>query len=186
MACVIGYFEGQNITYVRRSAAGNPQIVPRLAAELVALKVNIILTGATLPIRAVKAATCTIPIVFVVGDAVTTGIVSNLSHPGGNLTGLSFLNDELSSKRLEVLYDAMPQIQNVAVFDDPSSSRKYLEATQETGRRLGLKLQIFELPSVGSFEQAFATAKAQRLEAVDVLASAFFDAPTTTSSPSLR
>jgi putative tryptophan/tyrosine transport system substrate-binding protein len=172
----VGYFEGQNITYVRRSAAGNPQFVPRLAAELVALKVNIIVTGATLPIRAVKAATSTIPTVFVVGDAVTTGIVSNLSRPGGNLTGLSFLNDELSSKRLEVLYDAMPQLQNVAVFDDPSSSRKYLEATEETGRRLGLKLQIFELPSVGSFEQAFAKAKAQRMEAVDVLSSAFFDA----------
>jgi putative tryptophan/tyrosine transport system substrate-binding protein len=172
----LGYVEGQNITYVRRSAAGNPQIVPQLAAELVALKVDIIVTGATLPIRAVKSATSTIPIVFVTGDAVTTGIVSNLPRPGGNLTGLSFLNDDLSSKRLDVLRDAMPQLQSVAVFDDPSTTRKYLEVTEETGRRLGLKLQVFELPSVESFEQAFATAKTQRLQAVDVLASAFFDA----------
>jgi putative tryptophan/tyrosine transport system substrate-binding protein len=172
----LGYIEGQNITYVRRSAAGNPDILPELAAELVALRVDIIATVASLPVRVAKAATSTIPIVFLVGDAVTTGIVSNLSRPGGNLTGVSFLNDDLSSKRLELLRDVMPSLQSVAVFHDPNTSRKFLEVTEETGRRLGLKLQVFALAGGDTLEQAFAAVTAERLEAVDVLSSAFFNA----------
>jgi putative ABC transport system substrate-binding protein len=123
-----------------------------------------------------KAATSTIPIVFLVGDAVTTGIVSNLSRPGGNLTGVSFLNDDLSSKRLELLRDVMPSLQSVAVFHDPNTSRKFLEVTEETGRRLGLKLLVFALAGGDTLEQAFAAVAAERLEAVDVLSSAFFNA----------
>jgi putative tryptophan/tyrosine transport system substrate-binding protein len=172
----LGYIEGQNITYVRRSAAGNPDILPELAAELVALRVDIIATVASLPVRVAKAATSTIPIVFLVGDAVTTGIVSNLSRPGGNLTGVSFLNDDLSSKRLELLRDVMPSLRSVAVFHDPNTSRKFLEVTEETGRRLGLKLQVFALAGGDTLEQAFAAVTAERLEAVDVLSSAFFNA----------
>jgi putative tryptophan/tyrosine transport system substrate-binding protein len=172
----LGYVEGQNITYVWRSAGGNPNVLPELAAELVALRVDIIATVASLPVRAAKSATSTIPIVFLVGDAVTTGTVSNLSRPGGNLTGVSFLNDELSSKRLELLRDAMPSLQSVAVFHDPNTSRKFLEVTEETGRRLGLKLHDFALAGVDTFEQAFAAVAAGRLDAVDVLASAFFNA----------
>jgi ABC-type uncharacterized transport system substrate-binding protein len=172
----LGYVEGLNVAYVRRSAAGDPQIVPQLAAELVALKVDIIVTAGTSPVRAAKSATSAIPIVFLLGDAVTTGIVSNLPRPGGNLTGVSFLNDDLSSKRLDVLRDAMPQLQNVAVFHDPNTSRKFLEVTEETGQRLGLKLRAFALANVESFEQAFTIAAAERLEAIDVLASAFFNA----------
>jgi ABC-type uncharacterized transport system substrate-binding protein len=167
----LGYVKGQNITYVWRSAAGNPNVLPELAAELVALRVDIIATVATLPVRAAKSATSTIPIVFLLGDAVTTGIVSNLSRPG-----VSFLNDELSSKRLELLRDVMPSLQSVAVFHDPNTTRKFLEVTEDTGRRLGLKLQVFELTGVDTFEQAFAAVAAERLEAVDVLASAFFNA----------
>jgi putative ABC transport system substrate-binding protein len=172
----LGYVEGQNITYVWRSADGNPNVVPELAAELVALRVDIIATVATLPVRAAKSATSTIPIVFLLGDAVTTGIVSNLSRPGGNLTGVSFLSDELSSKRLELLRDVMPSLQSVAVFHDPNTTRKFLEVTEDTGRRLGLKLQVFALTGVDTFEQAFAAVAAERLEAVDVLTSAFFNA----------
>src|SRR4029077_9034521 len=149
---------------------------PELAAELVALRVDIIARVATLPVRAAKSATSTIPIVFLLGDAVTTGIVGNLSRPGGNLTGVSFLNDELSSKRLELLRDVMPSLQSVAVFHDPNTTRKFLEVTEDTGRRLGLKLQVFALTGVDTFEQAFAAVAAQRLEAVDVLSSAFFNA----------
>jgi len=114
--------------------------------------------------------------VFLLGDAVTTGIVGNLSRPGGNLTGVSFLNDELSSKRLELLRDVMPSLQSVAVFHDPNTTRKFLEVTEDTGRRLGLKLQVFALTGVDTFEQAFAAVAAERLEAVDVLSSAFFNA----------
>jgi putative ABC transport system substrate-binding protein len=172
----LGYVEGQNITYAWRSAAGNPNVLPELAAELVALRVDIIATVATLPVRAAKSATSTIPIVFLLGDAVTTGIVGNLSRPGGNLTGVSFLNDELSSKRLELLRDVMPSLQSVAVFHDPNTTRKFLEVTEDTGRRLGLKLQVFALTGVDTFEQAFAAVAAERLEAVDVLSSAFFNA----------
>jgi putative ABC transport system substrate-binding protein len=172
----LGYIEGQNITYIWRSAAGNPSVLPELAAELVALRVDIIATVASLPVRVAKSATSTIPIVFLVGDAVTTGTVSNLSRPGGNLTGVSFLNDELSSKRLELLRDVIPSLQSVAVFHDPNTSRKFVEVTEETGRRLGLKLRNFALAGVDTFEQAFAAVAAERLDAVDVLASAFFNA----------
>jgi putative ABC transport system substrate-binding protein len=172
----LGYVEGQNVTYVRRSAAGNAEAVPQLASELVALRVDIIATVAPLPVRAAKSATTTIPIVFMAGDAITAGIVSNLPRPGGNLTGVSFLNDALSSKRLEILGEAVPRLQSVAVFHDPNGSPKSLEVTEETGRLLGLKLKVFLLSGIETFDQAFAAAAAERLQAVDVLASAFFNA----------
>jgi putative ABC transport system substrate-binding protein len=171
----LGYVEGQNITYVRRSAEGKAELVPPLAIELVNLKVDVIVTIATLPVRSVRQATTTIPIVFLaLGDALGGGFVSNLARPGGNLTGQSFLNSELSAKRLEILRDAIPSIRSVAVFYDPNTTRSFLEATEETGRRLGLQLQAVPLPGIDAFELAFQQAAAARVDAVDVLASAFF------------
>jgi putative tryptophan/tyrosine transport system substrate-binding protein len=173
----LGYVEGHNITYVRKSALGRPESIPPLAIELVSLKVDVIVTVAPLPVRAARQATTTIPIVFLaLGDAVGDGIVSNLARPGGNITGLSFLNDVLSAKRLEILRDAIPNIRSIAVFYDPNTSRSYLEATEEAGRRLGLQLQAMALPGIDAFEPAFQQAAVARVDAVDVLASAFFAA----------
>ena len=100
----LGYVEGQNINTVLRSAQGRPADVQHLAAELAGLKVDVIVTAGTAPVRAAAEATSSIPIVFAaLGDALASGIVTNLFRPGGNLTGLSFLNTEVSSKRLETL-----------------------------------------------------------------------------------
>ena len=100
------------------------------------------MTAATLPTRSVAATTSRIPIVFAaLGDAVSTGLIKNLSRPGGNLTGLSFLNEEISSKRLELLRDLFPRIQRIAVFDDPNTVRTFFEATQAAAAGLGVQLQ---------------------------------------------
>ena len=99
----LGYVEGRSVSYIYRSAAGRAESVPRLASELVLLKPDVIVTASALPVRAVKEATSTIPIVFAtLADAITAGAVSNLAHPGGHVTGFSFLNTELSAKRLEL------------------------------------------------------------------------------------
>jgi ABC-type uncharacterized transport system substrate-binding protein len=104
----LGYVESRNVHYIYRFAEGRAEPITQLASELVALKPNVIVTVSALPVRAVKEATSTIPIVFVIADAVAAGAVSNLAHPGGNITGFSFLNTELSSKRLELLLEMLP------------------------------------------------------------------------------
>jgi putative ABC transport system substrate-binding protein len=113
--------------------------------------------------------------VFVLADAVTTGVVTNLAHPGGNLTGFSFLNTELSAKRLEFLHEMLPNIRRIAVLRDLNTPRIWAEATEETGRRLGLALQLLEVAEPETFESAFEAAVNAHAEAFDVLASAFFN-----------
>ena len=138
---------------------------------------NVIVTVATGPVRAVRQATTTIPTVFLVhGDPVGAGDIASLSRPGGNITGLSFLNDELSAKRLEILRDTLPSIRSVAVFYDPTTTRSFVDATVRAGRTLGLQLEMMPLSGVEAYEPAFKTAVAARVGAVDVLASAFFNA----------
>src|SRR5262249_21486207 len=112
-----------------------------------------------------KQATSTIPIVFVLADAITAGVVSNLAHPGGNLTGFSFLNTELSAKRLELLHELLPNIRRIAVLRDLNTPRIWAEATEEAGRRLGLALQLLEVAEPETFESAFEAAVNARVEA---------------------
>jgi putative ABC transport system substrate-binding protein len=149
-----------------------------LARELVGLSPDVLMTASPLSVRALKEATSTIPIVFVLGDAVTTGAVTNLARPGGNATGLSFLNQELSSKRLQLLLETFPKTRRVAVLWDMSTPRRWLEATEEAGRALGVELHALEIAgsAPGRFEGAFEAAVAARAEALDILASAFFNA----------
>jgi putative ABC transport system substrate-binding protein len=170
----LGYVEGKNISYIYRTAAGRAEPVSQFASELVALKPDVIVTNSPVPVRAVKEATSTIPIVFVLGDAITAGLVNNLAHPGENLTGLSFLNTELSAKRLELLLEMLPNIRRIAVLRDLNTPRIWTEATEEAGRRLGLALQLLEVAGPETFESAHETAVNARAEALDVLASAFF------------
>jgi putative ABC transport system substrate-binding protein len=171
----LGYVEGNSISYIYRTAAGRAEPVSRFASELVALKPDVIVTASAVPIRALKEATSTIPIVFVLADAITTGLVNNLAHPGENLTGLSFLNTELSAKRLELLLEMLPNIRRIAVLRDLNTPRIWAEATEETGRRLGLALQSLEVAEPETFESAFEAAVNAHAEALDVLASAFFN-----------
>ena len=123
-----GYIEGQNIAIEYRYTEGKPDRVPELAAELVRLKVDIIVvTGGTPMIRAAKNATKTIPIVMMGtgSDPVEAGLVESLARPGGNVTGLTRLSRELGGKRLELLKEAVPKLSRVAVLYDPASPGMY-------------------------------------------------------------
>ena len=174
----LGYVDGKNITYVRKDAQERPNSIPSLAAELVELKVDVIVTVAPPPTRAVERATTSIPVVFLAaGDPVSAGLVSSLAHPGGNITGLSFLDDDLSAKRLDFLREMIPNLRDVAVFYGPGTrTPTALAATEQAAQRLGLQLQVKQLPSVDAFEPAFQDAASAHVDAVDVLAYPFFNA----------
>jgi putative ABC transport system substrate-binding protein len=174
----LGYVEGQNIAYLRKVVQGRPESIPSLAADLVNLKVDVIVTAAITPTRAAQRATTSIPIVFLAaGDPVSAGLVSSLSHPGGNITGLSFLDDDLSAKRLDFLREMIPNFRDVAVFYGPGTrTPTALAATEQAAQRLGLQLQVKQLPSVDAFEPAFQDAASAHVDAVDVLAHPFFNA----------
>ena len=146
---------------------------------MVELKPDVIVTVSPgLPL-AVQRATTSIPIVFLAaGDPVSYGTVGSLSHPGGNITGLSFLDDDLSAKRLDLLRELVPDLKDVAVFwRGEKSKNTALAATERVGQTLGLQLHEWKLPSVESFEPAFQeAAAAAKVGAVDVLAYPFFNA----------
>jgi putative ABC transport system substrate-binding protein len=172
-----GYVEGQNVAFDVRSASGRPDAIPILAGELVRANPDVIVSAGTLPLQSLKRETSTIPIVAAaIGDAVASGLVASLARPGGNLTGLSFLNTELSGKRLEVLLEALPRLRRVAMFNDPNTANATVGATEAAARQLRMQLLRFDIRDAGDFERTFLAAKRDGAEAVDVLASAFFNA----------
>ena len=170
-----GYVEGRNVEYVRR-VPRDPDALPALAVELVKARVDVLVTAGPPAVRAAMRASASIPIVFLaMGNPVSAGMVASLAHPGGNLTGLSFDNDYLSGKRLDLLRQMVPKLREVAVFTAGAQQTKStLAATEQTAQNLGLKLQWWALATVEAFEPAFAAAAAARVEAVDVLAHPFF------------
>ena len=172
----LGYVEGRTVAYVRR-ASPDPDAMLALATELVEARVDVIVTAGPPAIRACQRATASIPIVFLaMGDPVSAGMVASLAHPGGNLTGLSFDNDDLSGKRLDLLRQMVPNLEEVAVFYAGShQSKSTLAATEQTAQKLGLKLQKWALPTVETIEPAFEAAAAAHVDAVDVLAHPFFN-----------
>jgi putative ABC transport system substrate-binding protein len=118
----LGWLEGKNFVVEYRWAEGNYDLLPQLAAELVRLNVDVLVTYATPGGLAAKQATTTIPIVLIIaGDAIITGLVASLSHPGGNLTGQTFFGPELAAKRLELLKEAVPDSRRVAVLVQPAN-----------------------------------------------------------------
>jgi putative tryptophan/tyrosine transport system substrate-binding protein len=174
---LLGYAEGRDVEYEVRTADGNPNEVPALAVELVRQKPDVIVTAATLPSHALMRETTGIPVVVAaIGDAVAAGIVRNLAQPQGNITGLTFLNTELSAKRLELLREALPRLRRVAVLNDLNSQVSYREQTEKAARQLGLQLQRIDIRAASEFEGAFQDAGRGGAEAVDVLASPFFNA----------
>src|SRR5262249_20267308 len=164
----LGYIEGQNIASEYRYAEGKPGRQPELAAELVRLKVDIIVVlGGTQPIRAAKNATKTIPIVMTGQglDPVKAGLVESLARPGGNVTGITNLNRELGGKRLELLKEAAPKLARVAVLYDPAilgTAREVKEDLPGVARGLGLTIQPWEVRDGDSFETVFAALNKQR------------------------
>ena len=170
-----GYIEGQNIAIEYRYAEGKRDRFPELAAELVRLKVDIIVVaGGTRMIRAAKNATKTIPIVMAGGglDPVEAGLIESLARPGGNVTGITNLARELGGKRLELLKEAVPKLARVAVLYDPANSASVLEVKEVlpvAARALKLTIQPWEVRAADGFEKVFAALNKQRPDGLYVL-----------------
>ena len=165
----LGYVEGQNITIEFRFASGQVERLPELAAELVRLKLDVIVTPTTPASMAVKQATSTIPIVFAaVADAVGAGLVADFARPGGNITRLTSISSELGGKRLELLKEVAPKASRVAVLYNPAdrSNVLMLKELQESAPALGLTLQPLELRGPGEFEGAFVAMTRERAQAI--------------------
>ncbi|MFQ5553527.1 MAG: ABC transporter substrate-binding protein, partial [Thermoplasmata archaeon] len=168
----LGYIEGKNVAFEHRYAVETDEL-PELAAELVRLKVDVIVTMGTSAARATKQATRTIPIVMLVeGDPVRAGLVASLARPGGNVTGMTALVPELSGKRLELLKEAVTGLTRVGVLWNPADPDKAVEwrETQPAARLLGVELQSLEVRSANDFESAFEAAINERAGALLVLA----------------
>ena len=165
----LGYVEGKNIVIEWRSGEGNFGSLPALAAELVRLKVEVIVTGGEAATRPAKEATTSIPIVMTQDDdPVGTGFVASLARPGGNITGLSTLAPERSGKRLELLKEIVPGLSRVAVFGtstEPSNARVLKEIELAAGA-LGIKLRSMDVLSLQDIEITFQSAVKERAGAV--------------------
>ena len=168
----LGYVEGKTIVIEYRWAEGRNERLPTLAAELVSLKLDILLTQATPGTRAAKQATKTIPIVMVVsGDAIATGLVSSLARPGGNITGTTFFAPELAAKRLELLKEAVPRIRRVAVLTNPDNpiNVSVQQALDSTAKLLKVELQQVEIRGPSEFDGAFSAMANKRVDALSVI-----------------
>jgi ABC-type uncharacterized transport system substrate-binding protein len=171
----LGYVEGRNIVIEYRSAEGRNDRLPELAAELVRLKVDVLVTTGPAAVGAGKQATSTIPIVMgAVGDAVDFGFVASLARPGGNITGMSWLGPELNAKRLELLKEVFPKVVRVAVLWDPATPKTYVRATEVAARSLGINLRVLEVAKSNEFDHAFATLTGDGAGALEVMPSTMF------------
>jgi len=170
-----GYVEGQNIVIERRSSGGRAERLPDLDAELVRLKVDVIVTGGTPSTQAAMQATKTIPIVMVgTGDPLRTGLIASLARPGGNVTGLTQLGAEVAGKRLQILKDTVPNVSRVAFLRNRASPAHvpYFNELQAAARGLRLTLQSIEVQEPYEFERAFAEMMRERPDALIVTADA--------------
>ena len=170
----LGYIEGENLVIEWRPAEGKFDRLPALAAELVRLKVDVIVTGGPASTGAAKEATSTIPIVMAQdNDPVANGFVASLARPGGNITGLATLSPEIGGKRLELLKEIVPKLSRVAVLGtstDPANAQLLKEVEFAAGA-LGVKLQYLDVLDPKDIETAFRDASKGRAEAVLALAS---------------
>ena len=185
----LGYVEGKTIAIEYRFAEEKFDRLPELAAELVRLKVDMIVAHTAPAARAAKQATQTIPIVMVGvgGDPVETGLVESLARPGGNLTGLTSLGVELSRKRLELLTEVVPRGSRVAVLWDGANpnNRRNVQEADMAARVLGLAVQAWEVQGTEGFERVFAAMTQERPDALYVPGGPLW-VPTANGSPTLR
>ena len=166
----LGYIEGKNIVIESRSAEGDQERIPGLVTELVQLKVDVLISGTLVAIRAAKQATNSIPIVMVLSvDPVATGLVDSLAHPGGNITGHTNLARDLSGKRLELFKEVVPGISHIGMLrdaDDPSAALGFKEY-ETVARALKIQLQSLEVRGPNpDFEGAFQAAAKGRASAL--------------------
>jgi putative ABC transport system substrate-binding protein len=173
----LGYVEGRNVLIEYRWAEGKYERFPALIGELVALKVDVIVTAGTPATLAVKKATTSIPLVMVaVGDPVGTGILRSLSRPGGNITGLTSIAPELEGKRLELLREVIPNVSHIAVLWNPDNPFHVgsLKETRAAAQVLGIKLQLLGMRVSEEFPATFAAILRERPGALLVLADRLF------------
>ena len=173
-----GYVEGENVTIEYRWAENHIERLPSLAADLVRRQVNLIAAFAgDIPALAAKAATTTIPIVFLNGaDPVKSGLVASLNRPGGNVTGISLLAGTVNAKRLELIHELVPRVATVAVLNNPivTEAETRLRDLQEAARTLGLRLLFQTVGSERELDAAFATIAEQKAGALFVDGNPFF------------
>jgi len=173
----LGWNEGQTLTIEYRWVEGDPQRIPELTADLVRLKPDVLVVTGSAAIRAAKQATTSIPVVFVVlVDPVAAGFVKSLARPGGNLTGLASQFEELSTKQLQLLKEALPNLSRLAILHRVESPATFLSAAQAAARGLGLSVRTFKVGEAVEYENAFRTAQSERAGAIQVLPSPFFNA----------
>ena len=174
----LGYVEGRNVVIEYRSAEGKLERLPGLAAELVSLKVDVIVATVTAAALAAKQATQAIPIVApMVSDPVATGLVTSFARPGGNVTGLSFFTPELVGKLMELLKEAVPGVSRFALLWQPPAFAEHqgkalLKAAEVAARTLGVRLQVVEARGPDDFDRAFSEMTRARTDALIVLTSA--------------
>ena len=175
----VGYVEGQNVTVEYRWAEGQNQRLATLGAELVQRQVDVLVSaGGTPSALAAKAATATIPIVFVVGtDPVAIGLVASLNRPGGNVTGVTTLNVGLGPKWLELLHQILPAATNIAVLTNPSSpaiAQAFVEALRPAANTFRLQLHVLEASTERDIDKAFAALGQLRADALVITPDTFF------------
>jgi putative ABC transport system substrate-binding protein len=168
----LGYTEGQNITVVYRFAHGRIDTLPGFAAELVRLKVDLIVTSSAPAHRAVREATRTIPIVIALSaEIANTESIASFARPGGNITGLTTSGTELTGKRLELLKEALPRLSRIGVLQNPDNltTAADLTSAQAAARALGLRIQVLDARGPEDFERVFDAAARGRVDAVFAL-----------------
>ena len=173
-----GYVEGENVAIVYRFAENQYDRLPALAAELVSRHVAVIATVSPPTTFAAQAATKTIPVVFIVGeDPVRLSLVTSLSRPGGNMTGINVLNAEVTGKRLELLREFVPRLVRIAVLVNPADQQTetQLEGVNAAAGAMGLQIQVFNADTSAEIDAAFATMGRERPDAVLVGATSFLN-----------
>ena len=164
-----GYSEGQNVAIEYRSAEGQYDRLPALAADLVRRQVRVIVaTGTLAPAMAAKAATATIPIVFTGEDPVSAGLVASLNQPGGNATGVSTLTTDIASKRLGLLHELAPRATTIVLLNNPTirAGEGYLQDLQSAARSLGKQIRVLDAVNEGEIDAAFVAMARERPDAL--------------------
>jgi len=173
----LGWIEGQSVVLEYRWAEGHPERLPALARDLVALKVDVIMTAGSVPIRAAKGATSTIPIVFVVlSDPVAAGLVQSLARPGGNVTGWASQFEDLITKQPQLMKEALPSLSRLVLLARAESSAEFVSRAEGAARGLGLSVRSLRVGALDEYENAFKTAQRERAGAIQVLPSPIFGA----------
>jgi putative ABC transport system substrate-binding protein len=174
----VGFVEGRNLVFMVRSAEGHFERLPELAAGLVESQVKVILaTGSPVPARTAKAATTTIPIVFAYGgDPIADGLVDSLNHPGGNVTGATFIGSELLAKRMDILRQIVPLATDIALLVNPNGTLAERQVRDGTAaaQTLGQRLHVLNTSTVSDIDAAFATMKQLNIGAFIVSTDPFF------------